>query len=63
MKHEDWCAKTARPHDPLQRGYVGEGAVGPGVKGKLVAEAACTCSSNGTARLLNRLRDRGVLRT
>lgn len=59
MKHADWCAKTARPHDPKLRGYVGRSSTDPG--GKLVPPAACTCSSNPTARLLRKLRERGVL--
>lgn len=53
-KHASWCAKTARPADPKLRGYeeAGHGTM------RQVAEAACTCGSNPTARLLRSLRER-----
>jgi hypothetical protein len=57
-EHTEWCAKTSRPADPKLRGYV----AGVGQQNIKVSEAACTCGSNGTARLLRKLKERGVLR-
>ena len=58
MKHAEWCAKSARPADPKLRGYV----EGRGGTSQQVAEAACNCGLNGTAKLLRKLRERGVVR-
>ena len=57
-QHAEWCAKTARPADAKLRGYV----AGKGQRDLQVDEAVCTCGQNPTARLLRKLKDRGILR-
>lgn len=49
MKHADYCARVARPNNPLERGFAGKDRHG---KPLLVAAADCTCGSSKTASLL-----------